>query len=67
MSLEQLKELPDVTEGLENRIYSALKGSTTLSELIEKIKTKRYPETRIKRILIAALLGFTKTAFCTKM
>ena len=63
MTLEQLKEIPDITEGLENRIHSALKETTTLSELIEKIKTKRYPETRIKRILIAALLGFTKTAF----
>ena len=29
---------------------------------IEKIKTKRYPETRIKRILISALLGLTKTS-----
>lgn len=62
MSIEQLAELPDVTEGLENRIYNAIHESTTLNELIEKIKTKRYPETRIKRILISALLGLTKTA-----
>lgn len=63
MSLSQLAELPDVTEGLENRIYTALKKNVTLSSLINDIKTKRYPETRIKRILISALLGLTKSDF----
>lgn len=60
MSIEELKKLPDVTEGLENRIFSAVISSSTLTELIDKIKTKRYPLTRIKRILISALLGLSK-------
>lgn len=63
MTLSQIADLPDVTEGLENRIYSAIHESTSLPELIKTIKTKRYPETRIKRILISALLGLNKTAF----
>lgn len=60
LSIDDLKNLPDVTEGLENRIFSAIIASSTLSELIDKIKTKRYPLTRIKRILISALLSLSK-------
>ena len=60
MSIEELKKLPDVTEGLENRIFSAVISSSSLTELIDKIKTKRYTLARIKRILIAALLGLSK-------
>lgn len=60
LSLSELKALPDVTEGLENRILSAIISSSTLDELIDKIKTKRYPLTRIKRILISAMLGLSK-------
>ena len=61
MSLEDLRELPDVTEGLENRIFYAIQNSKSLEELINNIKTKRYPLTRIKRILISALLDMSKT------
>lgn len=60
LSLSELKTLSDVTEGLENRILSAIISSSTLDELIDKIKTKRYPLTRIKRILISAMLGLSK-------
>ncbi len=61
MNIEDIKELPDVTEGLENRIFYAVANSSTLQELINTIKTKRYPLTRIKRILISALLDISKT------
>lgn len=61
MSLEDLRELPDVTEGLENRIFYAIQNSKSLEELINNIKTKRYPLTRIKRILISALLDMSRT------
>lgn len=60
LSIEEIKNLPDVTEGLENRIYSALLTSPDVKTLIDKIKTKRYPLTRIKRILISALLSLSK-------
>jgi len=65
MSLENIEDLPDVTEGLENRILYALSGSKSLNELIDNIKTKRYPLTRIKRILIAALLDMSKINLTT--
>lgn len=49
--------LPDVSEGLENRIYSAVKKACSLDELLELSKTKRYAMARIKRIILCAFLG----------
>jgi len=60
MSLEELSKLPDVNEGLEYRIFEAVRNSTSYSELLEKIKTKRYTLSRIRRILLFAYLGVTK-------
>jgi len=50
-----LSELPDVIEGLENRIISSI-CSNDINEVINKITTKRYTLSRIKRILISLLL-----------
>ncbi|MGN1130174.1 MAG: nucleotidyltransferase family protein [Ruminococcus sp.] len=60
MSIEDIKNLPDVNEGLENRIYESVKNSTSLQQLIDSIKTKRYTRARIRRIIIYAFLGITK-------
>ena len=60
MSVEDLSKLPDVTEGLEYRIFEAVRNSTSYYELLEKIKTKRYTLSRIRRILLFAYLGVTK-------
>jgi predicted nucleotidyltransferase len=57
---EDIAGLPDVSEGLENRILSAVSDSVSLEELIFRIKTKRYTLSRIRRIIIAAFLGITK-------
>ncbi len=54
---EQIKNLPDVSEGLENKIKALIKDNFDISSLISKLKTKRYTETRLKRILIASLLN----------
>jgi len=60
ISLEELRELPDVTEGLENRIFYAISTSASVLEILDKVKTKRYPLTRIKRIILSALLNVSK-------
>jgi len=57
---EELRSFFDITEGLENRIKQAAKKATDLNELIGEIKSKRYPETRIQRILIHVLLNIEK-------
>lgn len=60
LSTEVLKEYPDVIEGLENRIKEASLISTNYEELISNIKSKRYTEARLKRILTHILLDITK-------
>ncbi len=57
---EYLKKLPDCTEGLENRIKALSKDNLTLEGLIQKVTTKRYTSSRIRRILISNLLGVTE-------
>lgn len=60
MSVQEIAALPDVSEGLENKIKMAANTCNTLSTLIESIKSKRYTQTRIQRILLYALLGITQ-------
>lgn len=60
MSLKEIANLPDVTEGLENNIKNTANSCNTINEFMNIIKTKRYTNTRIQRILLYALLGITK-------
>ena len=60
MSLEEIADLPDVTEGLEYAIKNAANSCNTIDELLTIIKSKRYTTTRIKRIFLYCLLGITK-------
>lgn len=60
MQINEIKELPDVCEGLENVIKKASNETNSLEDLINKCKSKRYTRTRIQRILIYALLGITR-------
>lgn len=53
-----IKNIPDVSEGIENRIFKFLNGSNSMKELIDKAKTKRYTYTRISRILCQFFIGF---------
>ena len=60
MNVEDIAKLPDVSEGLENSIKNAADSCNTLEELINIVKTKRFTQTRIQRILLYALLGIDK-------
>ncbi len=60
MSVSEIAELPDVSEGLENAIKNASDSCNSLVDLISIVKSKRYTQTRIQRILVYALLGITK-------
>ncbi len=59
ISAEELAKIADVSEGLENRIKAAALSATSLEELVDHIKTKRYTHSRIRRIVLSALLGLT--------
>lgn len=58
-SSEELAEIFSVSEGLENRMKEQIRRSSDLDDFVEKVKSKRYPETRIRRILCQMLVGLT--------
>ena len=60
MSKEDIAKLPDVSEGLENSIKNAADSCNNLKDLINIVKTKRFTQTRIQRILLYSLIGITK-------
>ncbi len=66
MSAEETAGLPEISEGLENRIYSAVRKAVGYEELVGLIKSKRYTRARIERILMYALLGFRKESLPEK-
>lgn len=62
---EQLKNIPDMSEGLENKIYSSSRVATNLEELYNTIKSKRYTLARIRRLVLSAFLDFDNRFFMT--
>jgi len=60
MSVEDIANLPDVSEGLEHAIKNAANSCNNIMDLISLVKSKRYTQTRIQRILLYALLDITK-------
>lgn len=52
---EDLMAIMDVENGLQNRLLNKSTESIDIESIIENVKTKRYPSTRIKRILIHML------------
>lgn len=59
LTLTDLKQIPDLSEGAEHRIYKAIGSACSLEELYSLIKTKRYPHSRVRRWVLSAFLGIT--------
>lgn len=55
-----LKNYAYISEGLHSRIYASALKSTDITELKKNIYTKRYPQSKVNRILINILLNITK-------
>lgn len=62
-SLCDFKNLPDISEGIEKRLFDACKVCTDYNDLYEKIKTKRYTHARIRRLILSAFLGIDSSWF----
>lgn len=60
---ETLANILSAGEGLENKLKKAMIKSNTTDEIIARLLSKRYTETRIKRLLIHTLTGLTKSEF----
>lgn len=54
---KSLLKLPDISEGLENKILKEILNSNSLNDLILNSKSKRYTYTRINRILAQSFLN----------
>ncbi|MFI3226899.1 MAG: nucleotidyltransferase [Clostridia bacterium] len=53
-------KIRDCNEGLEYKIVTELKIATSLDDLLEKIKSKRYTQSRIRRIILNSYLEIYK-------
>src|SRR5699024_6893568 len=60
MTINEIKNLPDVSEGLEHLIKKAADSCNTLNDFFSIVSTKRYTTTRLQRILLYSLIGITK-------
>lgn len=57
---ENLKNFFDVSEGLENKLYSCSLTTDSIEDFYNCVKSKRYTLTRIQRICMHILLNMTK-------
>lgn len=62
-TLNELKSLPDISEGIENKLFSAIRVATSLDDLYNRVKVKRYTLARIRRLALSALIGLDSTFF----
>ena len=60
MPLSEIQNLPDVSEGLEHSIKQTANSCNSINEFLNIIKSKRYTNTRLQRILLYSLLNITK-------
>ncbi len=56
MTQQDIATLPYLSEGLENRLYQVSRTADSYGELLDNLKTRRYPTARLRRVLWAALL-----------
>ena len=60
MQKEEFSLLPDISEGLDFKLYNESKKASTLEELYALLKSKRYTLARLQRIILSAYLGISK-------
>lgn len=59
MKPEEFSALPDLSEGLENKLHAAAREARSLEELYSLVKSKRYSHARIRRLVMSAFLGIS--------
>ena len=59
-SVDELREIYQMVEGLEYRLKALIHEAITIDEFIQLVKTKRYTRTRIQRLLCYVLLNIQK-------
>lgn len=59
-STADFRNIPDISEGLENKLYKAVRACSTINDIIDNVKSKRYTHSRIRRLILSSYLGITK-------
>ena len=57
-TLSELAQTRGVSEGLENRLAAAIREAESLEDLYTRLKTKRYPHARLRRLVLDAALQY---------
>jgi len=65
MQLANFAALPDISEGMENLLFRAVREENSVQEILQTATGKRYPAARVRRVLFHALLGQTKDDLAT--
>ena len=60
MDISHLKDISEITEGLENSFKKHIITATSYNEFISYVKSKRYVESKIKRIILNILFDIKK-------
>jgi len=64
-SARDLQNIMGINEGMENRILSTFKTTQYINEMTLAIKSKRYTQTAVQRMLMNIILQITKEDFYT--
>ncbi len=59
-SAQQIGACANISEGLENRILTALQEVHSLPDLYDRVKTKRYSHAKLRRAVLSAALGLDR-------
>ena len=63
LSKDELRNLPDISEGIDNLLYNCIREATNFDDLLCRMKTKRYTLARVRRLILSAFLGVDNRYF----
>ncbi len=63
MSIQELSQILEVNEGIEIRLKKYSFETNDIYQLVDLVKSKRFTQTKIQRILLHILLSMTKNEF----
>lgn len=60
LSSEQIAKLPRCGEGLENKLKNVCREAGSPERVVEMLKSKRYAQSRLRRLVLCAVLGLDR-------